>query len=304
MRTTRLPASKRLAIKILAARKGRQTLSDSVAFLLAKRSAMATFAGISSFVLAEGPERIPGHSGCEHHMLALRSHLARELWSRQLYIGVSVLDDLLFDSVAHDTTTNPVLRVLEIIRDEGLHHPGMVVFPIHSFGMLSAGFVQWLTGARLEYISSDFGIAISPQTNDMTKTLEFLERVRARFGIKKPINEELIYHWYRSRSTRWMASNPLLVVKAQSFPGGYYENQVLLVSKLRACAATVSMLACLQPRQDLIRRRASDFLAPRASTISKLLTSNTTWYCSTRPPSGSWLGTVCQCTCAVRPLPK
>jgi len=250
MTTKRLPAAKKLAAEILAHKNGTQPLSASVTFLLSKRDEMKRFNSIEHFVTVEDPERIPGHSGCEHHLLLLRAQLARELWSRQLFIGVSVLDELLFYAVAHDTTTDPVLRVLELIRDEGLHYPGLVIFPVHSFGMLGAGFLHWFTNARIDYTSRDFGIALTPQTNDMRKTIRFLERARTAFDITKAVNDELIEHWYRSRSAHWLTKNPLFVVKTQSFPGGYYENQFLLVSKLRASAAMVSMLACLQPDQE------------------------------------------------------
>jgi hypothetical protein len=262
--TKRLPSAKKLAAEVLAHKNGAQSLASSVAFLLAKRGEMKAFRSIEHFVTADPAERIPSHGGCEHHLLLLRAQLARELWSRQLFIGVSVLDDLLFYAVAHDAATDPVLRVLELIRDEGLHHPGLVIFPIHSFGMLAAGFLHWFTSTRVDYTSHDFGIALTPQTNDMRKTLRFLDRARLAFGVAKPVNEELIEHWYRSRSAYWLTSNPLFLVKTQSFPGGYYENQFLLLSKLRTSAAMVSMLACLQPEQD-----------PDAEGSERLLSSST-----------------------------
>lgn len=56
----------------------------------------------------------------------------------------------------------------------------------------------------------------------------------------------LIQHWSRT-GARWLEINPLLVVKVQSFPGSYYENQFLLMTKLRSATTLLSMLATLQP---------------------------------------------------------
>jgi len=246
--TKRLPAARKLATKISQAKLGKGTLADSIAFLLQKRAELAKYSGVVAFATeSDGDAQV---KGCEYHLTQIRAQLARELWSRQLFIGVSVLDELLFGAVAHDPTTDPVRRVLEIIRDEGLHYPGFVIFPVHSFGILGAGFLHWATAGRVEYVSSAFGIALSPQTNSLEKTVEFLERARVALGVSKRVAPSSIAHWYRSRSAYWLTRNPLLVVRVRSFPGGYYENQSLLLRTLRASTAILSMLVSLQREQD------------------------------------------------------
>ena len=244
----RLPAASGLAKTISQTKLGKKTLADSVAFLLQKRAPLAKYSGVVDFVT--GSDGDADVRGCEYHLTQVRAQLARELWSRQLFIGVSVLDELLFGAVAHDATTDPVRRVLEVIRDEGLHHPGLVIFPVHSFGMLGAGFLHWATDGRVEYMSEAFGIALSPQTNSLEKTVAFLERARLALGVGKSVAASSIGHWYRSRSAYWLTRNPLLVVRVRSFPGDYYENQSLLLRTLRASTAVLSMLASLQPEQD------------------------------------------------------
>jgi hypothetical protein len=244
----RLPSAKKLSTSILATPSGKgTTLAGSVSFLLQRRSDLSKYASVESLVTAPDDDQSKLRKACEHHIGLIRAQLARELWSRQLFIGVSVLDDMLFRAIAHGTTINPVLHVLEAIRDEELHHPGLVLFPVHSFGVLGAGLLHGFTDTRIEYMSKAFGIALSPQTNSLKATIRFLEHTREHFGIRRTVPSSLISHWLRTRTASWLTRNPLLAVKVQSFPGGYYENQSLLLSTLRFATALVSMLATLQP---------------------------------------------------------
>jgi len=243
----KLPASSALAKKVLAASTNNgQTLASSSAYLTSKSQELKKYQGVEDLVTAPQDDQPKLRKAVEHHMRLLRAQLARELWGRQLFIGVSVLDDLLFHAVV-EGAGNPVLRTLELIRDNELHYPGFVVFPVHTFGVLGAGLLHSFTNARIDFAWSAFGLVLAPQTNSLKGTIALLERARESFGIRKRVPVELVEHWYRSRSAIWLTRNPLLIVKTQSFPGAYYENQFLLVSKLRQATTLVAMLATLQP---------------------------------------------------------
>ncbi len=246
----RLPASSNITKTILATPAGGgRTLADSASYVVSKSADLKKYQGIEHLVTAPDDDQPKLRKAVEHHLRLLRAQLARELWGRQLFIGVSVLDDLLFRAVV-EGATNPVLRTLELIRDNEMHHPGFVVFPVHSFGVLGAGFLHFFTNARIEFTASAFGLVLAPQTNSLKGTLALLERARTALGIRKEVPAPLVEHWYRSRSATWLTRNPLLIIRTQSFPGEYYENQSLLVSKLRQATTLVSMLATLQPRVD------------------------------------------------------
>ena len=53
----------------------------------------------------------------------------------------------------------------------------------------------------------------------------------------------------RSRPTKWLERNPLVVVRAVNVPGYYYDNEPLLFARLRAVTALLAMLAALQPSE-------------------------------------------------------
>jgi hypothetical protein len=158
-----------------------------------------------------------------------------------------VLDDLLFSAILDNAVSRPVEYVLEKIRDLKLHYPGLVVFPVHSFGVLGAGLLNAITDVRMSYIVKSFGVAIAPQTNSIEKTIQFLDETSKAFGIRKRVPKESILHWNRSRPSKWLERNPVLVVRVRNFPGSYYANQYFLITELQRTTAILSMLSCLQP---------------------------------------------------------
>ena len=213
----RLPPARALAKELLAIGSGKKNLGLSADYLLAHRGELKRYQTVEALVISEDPADQRLRSGIEYHLVRIRSALARALWSRQLFIGVTVLDDLLYYAFAHSSAAIPLEHAIGSIRDHGLHHPGLIVYPVHSFGLLGAGFLHHFTDCRLDYTSDAFGIALTPQTNSLKDTLRFLERVGAALGVRRRIPSDLIVHWYRSRGAEWLKSNPLLVVRATPF---------------------------------------------------------------------------------------
>jgi hypothetical protein len=244
----KLPPVRRLAAE-LEGRKtlGKHDVAQSVSYVHKNKEELQQFEYVEDFELAaysDAPH--PKIRGLAYHFTGIRAALARELWARRIFVGISVLDDLLFYAAREGDSANIVLDVLEQIRDSGLNRPGLVVFPIHSFGIFGAGILVPLR-ARLRYINSRYGLALTPQTNSMDSTLEFLDMVRDPFGIRKRIPKDLIDHWRRSRQTRWLERNPLLAIRAISVSNYYDETESLLLGRLRTLTTFIAMLSTLQP---------------------------------------------------------
>jgi hypothetical protein len=53
-------------------------------------------------------------------------------------------------------------------------------------------------------------------------------------------------HYERSRPTKWLTRNPLLVVKARTFSNGDYENHRFITLNLERACSLLFMLASLQ----------------------------------------------------------
>jgi hypothetical protein len=241
----RLPSGKTIADKLLSTK-----TKTSIDYLMQKRSVISKYKDTEDFVLREEEYTTKTNedkktlAACEHHLFEVRSRFANELWSRELFLGISVIDDLLFSAFAHTNEANPIQHALEIIRDSGVLEPGFVVYPLHSLGVLGAGLLRRST--RLQFHVPDYGLVVTPQTNSFKRTVSFLENAAGTLGVRKEIPRDLIEHWTRSRPTKWLERNPLLVLRTNSFPGGYYENQFFLIYKLKIATTLLLMLNAFQ----------------------------------------------------------
>jgi Apea-like HEPN len=221
-------------------------VADFEAILLSRRAELQPFADLEDLVFFEDEHPSAKLKSLTHHMWILRKFIAKELWGRGIYVGVSVLDNLVFRATRDSATQHPVKRVLEYIRGYGLHHPGLVVYPLHSFGIAGAGAFDILTKGTIRFYEKNQGILITPQTNGIGKTVQFIESAAAQLGVRRRVPRDLIEHWTHSRPTEWLSRNPLLALRVRSFPGSYYENQFFLIIRLQVARATVLMLAVLE----------------------------------------------------------
>ena len=103
----RFPAVRQLKSKIATS-----SVFRSVEYLLSKRGLLKRFSDVEDFVFSEEPEVLQNLKGCEHNLINVRSMFARQLWSREYYIGVTVLDSLIFDAFALTETDDPIRLVL------------------------------------------------------------------------------------------------------------------------------------------------------------------------------------------------
>jgi hypothetical protein len=103
------------------------TLKDSARFLMGKRKDLAQFASAEDLVTAD-PFSIE-LDGVLHHLGTLKSALAQTLWGDQFFIGSSILDEILFDTIVDPSTTDPLSAALDKLRDTGIQGPGMILYP-------------------------------------------------------------------------------------------------------------------------------------------------------------------------------
>lgn len=253
---TRLPAVSKLTVDLRQTRTGRrgQTVATSVDFLVDRRAALAAFEGIEDLAISSDPQSaLPGTSdetiatakGLAHHLTSIRREIVKSLWAEQIFVDVDVIDELLYFAIVDHPAEEPVGFALRWIRDTRATRPGLLIFPIHSLSVLAGG-LSHLFGQPLTFIRPDLGCAIAPQTNSMDGTLAFLDECRAGLGIAQAIPVEQIRHWRRSRPTAWLERNPLLVIRTVRVPGGYYGGESLLMTRVRATTAALTMLAAMQ----------------------------------------------------------
>lgn len=239
---TKLPNNKKLKEAIET-----KAFKTSLAFLTARRAALAPHRSLEDLfwiVDETAPESL---KGVEAHLQKVCWAFRRTLYSYSVFIGGSVLDQILYDKIRDATVADPVLAALALIRSVGIHKPGVILYPIHSLGLLGVGLWEKITKGRFELFISDAEVCVRAQTNSLKETIAFVERSADSFGIKRAVPVESMEHYERSRPTKWLTKNPLLAVKAHIFTHEYYENQNFIILQLeRAC----SLLFCLASLQN------------------------------------------------------
>ena len=178
-------------------------------------------------------------------MLPIRNAIARELRSRELLVATEIIDHLLFEGLKRSSDEDVLEWIFAVLRNARVAAAGFVVFGVHSLG-LTAPPAELIGRRGAEFVAPGWGIAISSQTNDFSRTLGFLDRVRTEFGVTGELPIESLRHWRRSRPTRWLESNPILAVRVAEASGSYYGNEALLLATLQRATSLVSMLAASQ----------------------------------------------------------
>lgn len=246
----RLPALKPLAKAIRSSKQQKRPVGDYADWLVSQAANLQAWSDVEDVAIAasDEPPNKSARAIC-HHIMMIRAELARQLWARHIFVGVSILDELVF-LTAKQGEADPVLATLERLRDSRLDFQSLLVFPLQSYGVLAAGLLRPLAGATTAMINTSQRFVLNPQTNNLGRTTALLNEVGPQLGVKKGVEHDLVEHWRKSRGARWLADNPLLVAGVTSVTGYYYENEFLLLGRVRAITAAVAMLAALQPRKE------------------------------------------------------
>jgi hypothetical protein len=219
---------------------GKRGVAASVGWLTLNAGETDAFSSVEDWAVETG-----GEGPFAHHLLQVRAELARQLWQRRLFVGVSVLDELLFKAI-HGRSDDPVLDVLNWLASSPLTKPAYVIYPLHSVGLIGAGLLVRPNELTCEQLAREYGVAICAQHNRMRDVTAWLAQVHDWFGVEGQVPVPLLEHWRRSRDS-WVKSNPLLAVKVHVMSGSYYENQRLLLDRLHIATAFFAGLAVRQP---------------------------------------------------------
>jgi hypothetical protein len=244
----RLPSLAHLASDIRAIQVGRnRTVDDALTYIVDNRSALAPFDDFVDLALSLDEPTVTGtERGLAFNLDAVLDAVCRELWSREIYIGASLVAELLFDAAKQGSVVDPLRAVLDFFRDRRVARDGLIVFPLHTFGILSAGLLAGFTGARLSVVNPRAGYVLIPQTNKLSRTVEALEQARLDLAVVKPVPGDAIAHYHRSRA-KWLTDNPLLVARVAHLSGSKFENQTFLMRRVRSASGLLAMLAAFQP---------------------------------------------------------
>jgi Apea-like HEPN len=224
-------------------------VQQSLNFLKSRHATVAAFGDFDTFVAREDEADPKNGTAIEYHLLQLRAAIARSLWRRKVFLGIEIIDRLLFDVIVYNA--GQILRdFFDTLFAHGVPSVGVIVYPLHSFGVLGLGFFSFFEKSQPDIIIKDANLAISAQTNGEEASIGFLERTVTDLGLDRKIERSEIEHYVRSRSLKWFTANPLLVVSMATLTGSYYENQFIYVIKLKLSTALIMMLSTVGDPQE------------------------------------------------------
>lgn len=241
MAKLRFPSIEKLSKKILT-----KKVRHSIAYIHSHCADIGSFGDVEDFIYELVEHPTPTLSGIAHHFPIISTRITRSLWEVGIFIGSSLVDQVIFVRLRNGSGDNSVQEALAFLRDTGLHRGGMVVYPLHSFGIYSAGIMKWISKQSISLELLDAGFTVRPQTNALNETIEFMNSAAKTLGLGCSVPEDLVHHYSRSRPTKWLTHNPLLIVRCHTFSGTYYENQEFLVLKLQFATTLLFMLAAFQ----------------------------------------------------------
>jgi hypothetical protein len=204
---------------------------------LAGQRAFATgFASIDAMVLADN-SKIDARlqKGFDHHLRHLRAALARTLMRHECFVGLSVIDELIFEAVTAGAS-DVAAEVIRTIFGHNLQEPGMVVIPLHSFG-IARPMAEMLNQGTAQLLYPAAGLVVSSQTGDVPKTIAMLDAARTPLGISAAFDDTGIHSYTAAGRLGWLHRNPLLAFRFSTYSHEPYENQLFYQLRMRTLTA-------------------------------------------------------------------
>ncbi|HEV2388515.1 MAG TPA: hypothetical protein VGS20_14810 [Candidatus Acidoferrales bacterium] len=220
-------------------------VKQSEGFLLRKRQHLARYKDVQDLgiELADGvPLEL---RGVEHHFVLVRAKLLKAFAAKEIFIGTGVLDELILSAIQDPRTKDLFRSVVMSIMRYGIHKPGILVVPIHSFGIAGFGFYRHFTKSAATVKFPELGLVLTHQTNDLKSTLDFLDSARRILRVSGRVPHDSIRHYFRSRSTSWLERNPMLVLRIRGASASNYDNQRFFVYRLQIATSLVFLLVAL-----------------------------------------------------------
>ncbi|MET3452210.1 hypothetical protein [Curtobacterium sp. 1544] len=178
-----------------------------------------------------------------HHIDTLVAAMRSVLWRRRLFVSTDLLGDILFESLSEP---DPLLAVFRRLKANEATARVTLLFPLRGFGIRGAGLGP-LTGEFVSFVDARRGYAFTPQTNNLQRTLQFVNSTTRRLGVHATANLSDLEHVLRSRGARWLERNPLLMVSIASASGFFYEQEFLQLGQLKTVAGALVMISRFDP---------------------------------------------------------
>ena len=110
-------------------------VTSAEAYLGGKHNVIASFPSLENLVV-DGEENLDKstYNGIMYHTVMLRAEILKVLWQNQIYIGMSIVDELIFN-FSQDLTGRTSSQVIQFLTNTQAGTPGFVLYPLHGVGL-------------------------------------------------------------------------------------------------------------------------------------------------------------------------
>lgn len=227
----------------------RESASRTNAVWLAKQtSAASAFASVEHLATAGDDEvDLKWRRSFDHHLRHLRAGVARVFMRRDCFVGFSVIDELIFGSVTAGGS-DVVSDVFHAVVGNQLHDPGMIVFPLHGFGIARPMRATFGGGPHPQLLLESAGLIVLAQTNDNEKTITLLDEARSPMGIAHGFDGSGLRSYTAGDRLSWLHRNPVMAFRFNSYSQDPYENQLFYQLRMRTLTALLYIGSLFAPQ--------------------------------------------------------
>ena len=220
-----------------------KTVREALKYLATHHNTLAAYSDVEALAV-EGEVNLPPNTykGLMFHLLAIRRELSRVLWRDEIFVGASLIDEVVFQQVKTDPS-NAYDNTHALLLRRGADRSGFVLYPLHGFGLSESPF-PWGPQSPNLICFPKLGVGFSAQAHSIDAAYRSLSHIARRLGVSGRVPHDIFcrshYGWMK-----WITENPVMVVKIASHTGAYYENQFVYALKIRIAAAFTAMLHAL-----------------------------------------------------------
>lgn len=204
---------------------------DSYKYLAAHRAILEAFDSFDDMVWASANSPTKELTAYEFHFVKIRNELLKALWSKTVYLGRTLAEEIIFAAIKiNDAPFHE--KIVSIIETNNLHEPGLIVYPLSSFGIYGAGFGEFFGSTRTSVEMPEQGVILYPQANNDNLIYQRIKRALKSFSITGSLDADSLAHYLKSRPLKWVHQNPIMLVHARAFQWDYFANHFAIKLKL------------------------------------------------------------------------
>lgn len=140
-----------------------------------------------------------------------------------------------------------------------LYNNCLIIHPLADFGFMNIGASLFFTKTVTTFYFKHEEFIIFPQANSLNDVLKNIKIAIVYFKLdKKKVNKDLFEHYQRSRNTKWLIRNPILIHKMSQTYQGYYENQIFIVKQLEKHISLLYFYKCITDHNQITKSSIFD----------------------------------------------